>query len=59
MAQPPSTLDTTLATGAQLTNDASPTQVKQPDEDIDDGDAIRRKKRRKLAIDERKRAIKA
>lgn len=59
MAQPPSTLDTTHATGAQLPNDASPTQIKQPDEDIDDGDAFRRKKRRKLAIDERKRAIKA
>lgn len=59
MTQPPSTLDTARATGAQLANDVSPTQIKQADEDIDDGDAFRRKKRRKLAIDERKRAIKA
>ena len=60
MAQPLSTLDTTRATtGAHLSNDASPNQSRQPDEEIDDGDAFPRKKRRKLAIDERKRAIKA
>jgi hypothetical protein len=31
----------------------------QPDDDIDDGSGLPRKKRRKLAVDERKRAVKA
>ena len=47
--------------GRRLKQDLSPSEIKRDDEPNgeDENDAFPRKKRRKLAVDERKRAVKA
>jgi hypothetical protein len=65
MAQPVSRVDIgashTNGGSAHLQETVSPTQIKRIDELIgdDENEAFPRKKRRKLAVDERKRAVRA
>lgn len=65
MAQPASRIDTAKAqtngSGPHLKQTLSPSSIKRDDEPNgdDDNEAFPRKKRRKLAVDERKRAVKA
>lgn len=45
--------------GAHIKDEDARRKSQQLDEAVDDGDAFPRKKRRKLTIDERKRAVRA